>query len=164
MKNYKNKLGTIKTRWARVYLTALVKSILFFEWFGSRTPAQMIAPASFLLALNMAITLGVYQSVYAFFLFTLVIISIATAPMLFKTRSAHWLGKSEHVFFNDVVVYSVLQIVLGAQAHIITQNAPKIFPAMLFISFLVSIICLFIFKSYVWLRLVNIKTKPHKEA
>lgn len=152
MKNYRNKLENIKARWARMYLSALVRSILFFEWVGSLKPAQLIVPASLLLFVNIIVSLGVYQSVYAFFLATLVIISIATLPMLFKTRIVHWVGAQESKFFNDVVTFSVIQLALGVQSYILTRNSPEAFLSLLFVSYLVSIICVFVFKSYVWLR------------
>lgn len=163
MKNYRNKLENIKARWARIYLTTRVRSILFFEWFGSLKPAQLIVPASLLLFVNMIVSLGIYQSVYAFFLITLVIISLATLPMIFKTPNAHWVGAQKSNFFNDVVTFSVIQLALGIQSYVLTRNTPESFASLLFVSFLVSIISLFIFKSYVWLRWGVVSAKTYQD-
>lgn len=154
MKNYRKKLRYLKTRWTRATLKALVMIILISEWVGTLSPAQMIVPAALSLSVNMIISLGVYQSVYAFFLVTLVIIVVATTPMLFRPRNAHWVGTANNSkYFGDVITYTVLQVALGAQAYLLTRHQPESFASLLFASFLVSIISVFIFKSYLWLRL-----------
>ena len=160
MINYKSKLENIKSRWARGYITVLVNCILFFEWIGSLQPSQLIIPASFLLVINIIVSLGAYQSIYAFFLVTLIIISLATTPMLFKTRNAHWVGTQDAKFFNDIVTFSVIQIALGTQSYMLTRKQPESFFSLLFVSFLISIISLFVFKSYIWLRSGKATVKP----
>lgn len=156
MKNYRNKLIRIKARWARLVLETWVRSVLLSEWVGSLKPAQMIAPAALLLFVNMLISLGVYQSAYAFLLSTLLIIALSTAPMLFKTRNAHWVGRGKNSKpFGDVLVYTVTQIALGAQARILTRHTLESFAALLFVSFLLSVVSVFIFKSCVWPRLLK---------
>lgn len=156
MKNYRNKLEKIKPELRRNAATVLFKSIasidLFLQWVRALRPAQIVVPAVALIVVNMIITVGIYQSIYHFFLVTISIITLAITPSLFKTKNAHWLGAPDHQHFSDLVVFSILQFALGIQSYILTRDDPETFISLLFVSYLVSLIFMFVFKSYVWLR------------
>jgi hypothetical protein len=153
LKNYKDKLSQIKSSWRRLLFSAIVTSLIAKEYIATLKPVHMVAPASILIVINTVVSLGLRESIFSFFFFTLVIIALATSPMLFQSPQAHWVGANRTSrYFNDVIVLSGLQLVLSAQSYILAKDNTEAFMALLFASYLISLILLFVFKSYLWVR------------
>lgn len=158
MDNYKDKLSQIKG-WRRAWFTVVVTYILTKEYLSERKPADMVAPASMLLVINILVMLGLRGSIFGFILNTLIIIALATSPMLFQSTQAHWVGANgAGKYFNDFIVFSALQLVLSIQAYTLTKGNAESFLILLFVSFLASLISLYVFKSYIWVRLSRSST------